>query len=342
MKVAIAGATGYSGLELIRLLHQHPQVKIHSLHRMQQGDAPLSELYPHLAHIYTDLFQPFDPEAIMAEADLLFFATPSGVTSQHAAPFIEADFPVIDLSGDFRLPKAVYEAWYHKPAAEPEHLEKAHYGLAENGGGSGATFISNPGCYATAALLALKPLAESQYSVNETVIIDAKSGLSGAGKNPTATSHFSRMNGNMQLYKPDAHQHIPEIEQQLQKWRRGFPAIQFQTSLIPVTRGIFATLYIKMGLDFSFKTFYSYYQQHYQQAPFVRVQPEGTLPELKQVIGSNFCDIGLVYNERTGWLTIVSVIDNLVKGAAGQAIQNMNRYFHFDEQAGLDFVPLYP
>ncbi|WP_239254929.1 N-acetyl-gamma-glutamyl-phosphate reductase [Listeria ilorinensis] len=342
MEVAIVGATGYSGLELIRLLHQHPYVSIHSLYRMHQDGTSLSDLYPHLENVYRGLFKPFDPAVIMAETDMIFFATPSGIAKLQAGPFIEADFPVIDLSGDFRLPKAVYEKWYRSTAAEPRYFEKAQYGLAENGNEIYSSLISNPGCYATAVLLALKPIAESQYTVNETVIVDAKSGLSGAGKTPTMTSHFSQMNENMQMYKPDAHQHIPEIEQQLQKWRPGFPRIQFQTSLIPVTRGIFATIYIKMPADFSIKAFYQYYQKQYQHARFVRVQPEGQLPELKQVVGSNYCDIGLVYNERTGWLTIVSVIDNLVKGAAGQAIQNMNRYFHFDEQAGLDVVPLYP
>lgn len=336
MKVSVVGASGYSGLELIRILHNHSEVDLISIHGRQRIGSFIGELYPHLASLPLKI-EAIDPEKIMENADLVFFATPSGISKEAAQPFITADFPVIDLSGDYRLPAADYQKWYGKTPAETG-LEKAHYGLAEFNPLQG-NLVANPGCYATAALLALAPLAQ-QGKLTAVPIIDAKSGLSGAGKTPSQTTHFSETNENVTMYKANQHQHIPEIMQQLKRWQPNCPMIQFTTSLIPVTRGIFLSAYVQLEEDPL--EIYQLYQEIYQDKPFVQLRAYGTLPNLKSVIGSNQTAIGLTYNEMTNVMTIVAVLDNLVKGAAGQAVQNMNLLAGFSETAGLDLIPVYP
>ncbi|MDR0922543.1 MAG: N-acetyl-gamma-glutamyl-phosphate reductase [Lactobacillales bacterium] len=341
MQLSIIGVTGYSGLELLRLLYNHPHVSISGLYGYSSTGRKISEIYPHLLGIIDTVVEPVNPEKIMKESDLVFFATPSGVAKEGAIPFIEANFPVIDLSGDFRLTQEDYEKWYKKAAAPQAYLEKAEYGLADFEQPQGK-LIANPGCYATATLLGLAPLVQKQLIENSSIIVDAKSGLSGAGKKLSENSHFSFISDNMLLYKQNEHQHIPEILQQLQKWDKNVPYLQFQTSLIPVKRGIFVTSYAKVKAGVSEQELFHAYLQVYADKRFVRIQPQGKLPSLKQVIGSNYCDIGLAFNEETGIVTVVSVIDNLVKGAAGQAIQNMNVLAGFESDAGLMQVPVFP
>ena len=202
--------------------------------------------------------------------------------------------------------------------------------------------IANPGCYATGTLLSLAPLVQQEIIECDSIIVDAKSGLSGAGKNLSESSHFVNSNENMTLYKMNSHQHIPEIMQQLKKWNESIPAIQFSTSLIPVTRGIFITTYARSKEKLTQEKVLNLFQTFYQEKPFVRVQDQDVYPNLHQIVGSNFCDIGVAYNEVTNIITVVTVLDNLVKGAAGQAVHNLNHLAGWPETTGLNLVPIYP
>lgn len=343
MKVSIVGVTGYSGLELVRLLRSHPEVHIQSIHSSSQTATDLTELYPHLKNICDLPLEPVCPEKIMRASDLVFFAAPAGIASVEALPFIEAGFPVIDLSGDFRLKEAgVYEQWYQKASAPLAIIEQAEYGLAEFRSNSKARLIANPGCYATAVLLALAPLAQAKLIQQNSIIVDAKSGLSGAGKKLSQTLHYTEAHDNMSLYKVNEHQHIPEVLQKLQEWDSGLTQLQFATSLIPVTRGILATVYARPASPVTAASLHELYRTTYADQPFVRVQSAGTLPALKQVIGSNYCDLGLTYHEPTQTIMVVAVIDNLVKGAAGQAVQNLNIMQGYPVEFGLEMSPIYP
>ncbi|MDU6524357.1 MAG: N-acetyl-gamma-glutamyl-phosphate reductase, partial [Enterococcus sp.] len=260
-----------------------------------------------------------------------------------ATAFVEADFPVIDLSGDFRLKAdGQYEKWYKNSSAPPDFLQTAHYGLADFYRKPTSKLIANPGCYATGTLVSLAPLVQKKIIEPTSIIVDAKSGLSGAGKNLSESSHFVNSNENMTLYKMNSHQHIPEIMQQLQKWNAEVPAIQFSTSLIPVTRGIFITSYARSSQKMTQEDVWHLYQDFYQEKYFVRIQEQESYPNLRQIIGSNFCDIGVAYNEVTNIITVVTVLDNLVKGAAGQAVQNLNHLAGWDEKTGLEMIPIYP
>ncbi|MDR0845908.1 MAG: N-acetyl-gamma-glutamyl-phosphate reductase [Lactobacillales bacterium] len=338
MKIAIVGITGYSGIELLRLLDTHPHVEINGLYAFSSAGNELSEHYPHLLGKYQNQIELFDADKIMKESDAVFFATPSGVSKDQSVPFIEADFPVIDLSGDLRLNEEDYKKWYGKDPAPQAILDKAQYSLADLDEVTGKA-VSNPGCFATATLLGLAPLVQKGLIKPDTITVDAKSGLSGAGKKLSETSHYSFINENMQMYRVDNHQHIPEILNKLQTWNKDVPYIHFQTSLIPVTRGIMVTTFAKC--DASTEQVEAAYNEVYKDAQFVRVQAPGVMPSIKQVVGSNFCDIGFSVNADTHTITVVSVIDNLVKGAAGQAIQNFNKMFGFNEADGLNGLPTF-
>lgn len=342
-KVAIIGISGYSGLELLRLLHGHSEVTVVGVYGTSTVGEKLTALFPKLQGYaeYAGLtIKQFDAAEIMATADLVFFATPAGIAVIHAADFIHAEFPVIDLSGDFRLQDpSQYEKWYARPASHAQLLAKADYVLADFDTPKTA-YISNPGCYATATLLSLAPLYKEALIQYDSVIVDAKSGLSGAGKKLTDSSHYVNANENVSMYKLNQHQHIPEIINKLMTWQEKTLPIQFSTSLIPVTRGIFVSTYAKLAADVSFEQVREAYEKTYRDSYFVTVCEEGHLPDLHHVVGTNVTAIGLGYNPLTNTLTVVTVIDNLVKGAAGQAIQNMNHFFNFDEKAGLDLLPI--
>lgn len=343
MKVSIIGVTGYSGIELVRILLQHPNVEISSIHSHSQNGKDIDEYLPHLNRLLTLPLEPIDSTKIMEQSDLVFFATPSGISKEIATTFVEADFPVIDLSGDFRLKTdGQYEKWYKNSSAPFEILQNAHYGLADFYAEPTSKLIANPGCYATGTLLSLAPLVQQDIIECDSIIVDAKSGLSGAGKNLSESSHFVNSNENMTLYKMNSHQHIPEIMQQLKKWNENIPAIQFSTSLIPVTRGIFITSYARSKEKLTQEKVLNLFQTFYQEKPFVRVQDQGVYPNLRQIVGSNFCDIGVAYNEVTNIITVVTVLDNLVKGAAGQAVHNLNHLAGWPETTGLNLVPIYP
>ena len=339
MKVSIVGITGYSGLELVRILNHHRKAELVSVYATKEIGTRLSDIYPYLQGICDLKIQAFDSQAIMNEADLVIFATPSGVAKELAQDFLAADFPVIDISGDHRLPAKTYEKWYKKAPAKQSELDKFTYGLAEFTAVKGKKFIANPGCYATAAELALLPLIKAGVVDLDSIIVDAKSGLTGAGKALSESSHFVNVHDNYVTYKLNRHQHIPEIVQELQLFDKDLQHLQFSTSLLPVNRGIMATCYVKLKKALAKAKIDQIYDACYADKAFVRMQED--LPELHNVIGSNFTDIGFAYNEVTNVLTVVSVIDNLIKGAAGQAIQNLNLMMGIDETEGLLTTPSY-
>ncbi len=339
MKVSIVGVTGYSGLELVKLLSQHPQVELVSIHATRDVGKTLSSIYPYLLGVCDLPISAVDSDVIMAKADLVFLATPSGVANQLSAPFVAAGFPVIDLSGDHRLPADTYAKWYHKTPAKQEVIDQFVYGLSEAGIPEGSRFIANPGCYATATELALLPLVKAGVVDSQHMVVDAKSGLTGAGKALTETSHFVNVHDNYVTYKLNHHQHIPEIVQLLANYDETIDSLQFSTSLLPINRGIMATVYVPLKAPLSDADLFDLYQSCYQDKPFVRIQTD--LPELHNVIGSNFCDIGFAYNPATNILTVIAVIDNLIKGAAGQAMQNLNLMFGLPEDLGFTKTPTY-
>ncbi|GGE76516.1 N-acetyl-gamma-glutamyl-phosphate reductase [Priestia taiwanensis] len=345
MNVAIIGPTGYVGIELLRLLYKHPHVNIHSIHSSSKVDTPLHEYFPHVHGMLSLQLEEIDVEKIAKACDVVFFATPSGIAKELALPFIDKGIRIIDLSGDFRLQEeGMYEQWYKNQPAPMSYVQQAVYGLSEWNKENirDANVLSNPGCYATAALLGLAPLLVHGVIEEDSIVIDAKSGVSGAGKSPTMMTHFPETNENIKIYRMNEHQHIPEIEQQLAKWNKNVAPITFSTHLLPVTRGIMATMYGKVKKEESIERLINLYKECYQDCSFVRIQEKGIYPSIKQVYGSNCCDIGIAYDERTSRVTIVSVIDNVMKGAAGQAVQNFNIMYGLDERTGLDFLPIFP
>ncbi|MBC7545522.1 MAG: N-acetyl-gamma-glutamyl-phosphate reductase [Candidatus Sericytochromatia bacterium] len=344
-RVAIIGATGYSGIELVRLLQSHPQVQLTYLSSESYTGQAISEVYPHLAGRIGHALDGLDPAAVAARADVVFLGLPAGKSSELVPAFLAAGLRVIDMGGDFRLVDgAVHEQWYKKPAP-PRHVQaEAVYGLSElwRDAVRQARFITNPGCYATSAILGLAPLLRHGLIDPASVIIDAKSGVSGAGRGVTLGVHFAEVNENFQAYKVNQHQHTPEIEQVLGQVAAQPLTVTFTTHLLPITRGILCTSYATLKAPVTAEALRTLYTGDYAGCPFVRTMPLGSFPATKQVQGSNYCDIGLAVDERTHRVTVISVIDNLVKGAAGQAIQNFNLMMGYGEGVGLDVSPLYP
>ncbi|WP_379137985.1 N-acetyl-gamma-glutamyl-phosphate reductase [Paenibacillus sp. sgz500958] len=344
LRAAIVGSTGYGGVELIRLLQSHPEVEITSVISSSSEGALIEEGFPHLTGILGKL-DGVNPAEMAKRADIVFTATPSGVSAKLVPQLLQEGLKVIDLSGDFRLKDgSEYEEWYKHPAPDPVYLEQAVYGLCEIYGerAAGAEFISNPGCYPTATLLGLIPAIEAGWIKPESIIVDAKSGVSGAGRGTSLTVHYAEINENFKAYKVNKHQHIPEIEQVLSDVSGDKVTITFTTHLVPMTRGIMATMYATMDGQYTEQDFVDLYCKYYTGRPYVRIRNAGIVPATKEVSGSNYCDIGFAADARTGRVTIVSVIDNIVKGAAGQAIQNLNLMMGWEETLGLGYTPVYP
>lgn len=345
VRVGIVGASGYSGLELIRLLKSHPFVEINMLISHSTGGMNIKEIAPHLADIYELLLENVDTAQIAKRVDCLFFATPAGVSQTLVPELAASGITMIDLSGDFRLKDgAVYEEWYQRPAATDDFLKQAVYGLPEffRNDIKETQFIANPGCYPTAALLGLLPALVEGVVDPDSIIIDAKSGVSGSGRSSSAKTHYCEVNENLSAYKLGSHQHVPEIEQVIQQVIEKKVTVSFSTHLIPMTRGLMCTMYAELNRKVTTAEMVQFYKTFYGSEPFVRISDTGFTPVTKQVYGSNYCDIGLFSDARTNKLTIVSVIDNVVKGAAGQAIQNMNLIYGWHETTGLEFSPIYP
>ncbi|WP_227394611.1 N-acetyl-gamma-glutamyl-phosphate reductase [Jeotgalibacillus aurantiacus] len=340
MKVGIIGATGYGGLELIRLLHRHTEISSIDLFTSSDAGTPFSHKYSHLLNIYDMPLHRIEIE-YLAKLDVLFTSTPSGVTSRLLPPIIGKGPRIIDLSGDYRLTADEYRDWYGKEPAPETALDKAVYGLTEwnRDAIKESKLIANPGCYPTAVLLSLLPAVKNGLIDSSQLIIDAKSGVSGAGNQPNQMTHFSETNESLSIYKVNRHQHIPEIERGLSAFAGGTRPITFSTHLVPMTRGILSAAYAPLADGVTEKQLQECYQDIYQNEAFVRLIPPGPKFGTNQVYGSNYCDLQLHVDQRTNRVTIVSVIDNLVKGAAGQAVQNMNVQFGIEESVGLDLVP---
>ncbi|UFU01457.1 N-acetyl-gamma-glutamyl-phosphate reductase [Radiobacillus kanasensis] len=329
----------------MRFINNHPYATLELVITHSQAGRKISDVYPHATDVWEMQMEELDVDVLKEKVDLVFFATPPGVSKDIAPGLMDQGVVCIDLSGDFRLESPeVYEKWYEKPAAAPSYLRKATYGLSEiyKEEIQHATYIANPGCYPTATLLGILPLVQHEWIDPKSIIIDAKSGVSGAGRSTSMMTHFAEMNDNLKAYKLGKHKHIPEIEQVLQKESGQSFVTTFSTHLIPMTRGIMATIYSDLMVDKSTDEMIEMYKAFYEDAPFVRIRSKGEYPATKEVYGSNYCDIGILADERTGKVTVVSVIDNLVKGASGQAIQNMNLLNNWDERTGLEFLPVYP
>lgn len=345
MKVAIIGATGYGGAELVRILRNHSHVSIHSIHASSLYGDLLADSYPHMQTLVDNRIEAVNIDKLVNEVDLVFTATPSGVARDLAPQFIEQGVKVIDISGDFRIKnREHYKEWYGMEAAEATLLNEAVYGLTEwlEEDISDARIIANPGCFPTGILLGLLPLVKADLVEENSIIVDAKTGVSGAGKGLSAATHFAETNDNFKIYKVNEHQHTPEIEQGLRQINSNIEAITFSPHLAPMTRGIMATMYMTAKQSTTKEEVLEVFQERYKNDFFVRVRPLGQFPTTKEVSGSNFCDIGVTYDERTNRITVVSVIDNLVKGASGQAVQNMNKLMGIDEKTGIDFMPVFP
>jgi len=345
IRVGIVGASGYGGAELIRLLSAHPHVKIAHLYSSSAEGEAIESVFPHVNQLGLPALSPIDAERMSRENDVVFLATPAGVSATLSPQLVELGGKVIDLSGDFRLaePK-LYQDWYKREPAPADWLDKAVYGLTEwnRERVAGARLLANPGCYPTAALLALIPLAKSGWADPRSWIVDAKSGVSGAGRGVSLGVHFGEINESIHAYKVAKHQHTPEIEQELFRQSGTEALVQFTPHLVPMTRGILVTAYAQLNQPVSQAQVQELYESTYAGEPFVRVRPAGSHPRTKEVYGSNYCDIAVHVDERTQKVVLLSVIDNMVKGAAGQAVHNMNVMFGLPETAGLPLVPVFP
>ncbi|MDC3414378.1 N-acetyl-gamma-glutamyl-phosphate reductase [Terrihalobacillus insolitus] len=345
MKVAIVGGTGYGSIELIRLLQMHPHVEVSAIVSHSQSESALADIYPHVTGVLNYTLESMDIAKIKESIDLVFFATPSGISMKYAPEFIENGVKCIDLSGDFRLKNLdEYEQWYKGSPAPKTFVESAVYGLSEfyENQIKSASLIANPGCYPTATLLAILPILKLGIIDPNTIVIDGKTGASGAGRGLSLSTHYTELNDNVRAYKIGEHQHTPEMEQTIYTETNQRTKVTFSTHLLPMTRGIMCTIYATLNEPLSTADVLQQYREFYQNQPFVRVRSEGNLPTTKEVYGSNFCDIGVHADDRTGRVTIVSVIDNLVKGASGQAIQNMNIMNGWNQTTGLMQLPVYP
>lgn len=337
IRAGVVGASGYSGLEAIKLLLGHPGVKLTYV-AAQSTEGPLAEIWPELQGKTTLYCQKYKAQEALSKCDVIFLAVPHTSSLAITPALIKGGLAVIDISGDYRLKTAgTYEKWYGHKHTDPKNLKKAIYGLPElyRAKIKGAKLLANPGCYPTAALLGLLPAVTAYAQEITSIIIDAKSGVSGAGKKVTESLMFCGVHENFKAYKVFNHQHSPEIESYLSKAAGKNIAATFIAHLLPVNRGILETIYIQLDKKVSLTKVHDLYSKFYKNEPFVRVRKPGTQPELKDVVHTNFCDLGLAVNDTGKLIVVTSAIDNLVKGAAGQAVQNMNIMFNFEETAGL-------
>jgi len=345
LRIAIVGSSGYTGGELYRILLQHTRAAVTAVTSEKSAGKPIASIFPHLRGL-TDLHcEPLDPESIAKKADIVFLALPHVAAQEAAYRFHHLGKKVIDLSADYRIADpSVYEKWYEHRHQYPELLKSAVYGLPELHREQirRANLIANPGCYPTSAILGIAPLLSNGLIDQKTIVIDSKSGVSGAGRSPALPYHFPEANEGLMAYKIGSHRHTPEIEQELSLLGGGPITVSFTPHLIPMNRGILTTIYAGLVQDRSSADILELYGRFYNGHPFVRLHPLGEFPNVRNVRGSNFCDIGLYVDPRTGRAIIVSAIDNLVKGASGQAVQNMNLIAGFEETEGLKFAGLFP
>ncbi|MBF0164140.1 MAG: N-acetyl-gamma-glutamyl-phosphate reductase [Magnetococcales bacterium] len=344
--VGIFGASGYTGGELVRLLARHPKARIAFVTSERHAGRPLAEVFPHLGALPDLVCRPLTDFKSSTDCDVAFCALPH-LTSMDAVPeLLQRGTRVVDLSADFRLrDEDIFHTWYGEAHRAPQLLPEAVYGLPEVTGREAiqhARLIANPGCYPTSILLALAPLFKEKAIETESVILDSKSGVSGAGRSAKQDSLYAEVAEGFRAYKTIGHRHTPEIEQELGRVAGTTLKVRFSPHLIPQSRGILSTCYVRPRLPLTQLEWRDLLATHYQDEPFVEVLPVGQHPTTLQVRGSNHCVLGVALDERTGWLVVMSVIDNLVKGASGQAVQNMNLMMGVEETAGLEQLPLYP
>lgn len=345
-KVTVVGGSGYTGLELLRLLFLHPGVEVIRVTSRQHEGKPVHRIFPSLGCRDLTFVTPNIKE-IIKDSEVVFTAVPHQKAMELIPEIIEqSKCKVIDLSADFRIREAnKYEFWYKVSHQAPWLLDEAVYGLPEIHGQEikQARLVGNPGCYPTSIILGIAPLLKEKLIKTDLIIADSKSGVSGAGRTLNFGSLFCEAGEGFRAYKVGGgHRHIPEIEQELSLIARKPIRLTFTPHLVPMARGILSTIYTKPVKKISFRSLERLYQEFYREAPFVRVCEEGEWPNTLQVRGSNFCQIGWSLDSRTGQLIVLSAIDNLVKGASGQAIQNMNILFDWDQTLGLTQLPLYP
>lgn len=345
IKVAICGGSGYTGSELLRILSGHPEVEVMAVTSEKSAGRKVTDLFPHL-HKYSHLiYEPLDKERILDKADIFFMALPHGASQEAVDYFFRKDKKVIDLSADYRLSEpAIYEEWYKTAHNYENTLKHAVYGLPElhREEIKRSNLVANPGCYPTSAILGLYPAIKEEIVDIEGIIVDSKSGISGAGRKAEIGFSYCEVNEGFKAYGIAVHRHTPEIEQELSRIAGKKIVINFTPHLVPMDRGIISTIYGKMIKKLETSEIISIYKKYYDTEPFVKILDEGVYPNAKNVRGSNYCEIGLKVNKRTNTLIIVSAIDNLVKGASGQAVQNMNLVMGLKESTALESPALFP
>ena len=344
IKASILGATGYAGVELVRLLTGHKDIQIMHLVSQTYVGKKLAQVYPNFTNVLDIELEGLDVDTIAKDSDVVFTALPHGASKEIIPQLIEKGLKVIDFSGDYRYKdKAVYEKWYGEPHSSPELLEKSVYGLCELHRDEIAktNLVGNPGCYTTCSILALAPLLKKQLIDVKNIIIDAKSGVTGAGRAVSLDLHFCECTENMKAYKIATHRHTSEIEQELSLVAGTEIILSFTPHLIPIKRGILATCYANLNGSYTAKEIIDMFKKYYKDEYFVRIYDEGSLPETNHVAGSNFVDIGIAVDERLNRVVVVSCLDNIIKGAAGQAVQNLNIMFGLPENTGIDMPAFY-
>ena len=351
IKVGIIGSTGYAGAELVRILTNHKEAQIVWYGSRSYIDKKYYEVYRNMFQIVEDICKDDNLAELCEQVDVIFTSTPQGYLASVLNDEILSKVKVVDLSADFRIKDVdVYEKWYKIEHKSPQYIEEAVYGLCEINRGKineNTRLVANPGCYTTCSILTAYPMVKEGLIDVNTLIVDAKSGTSGAGRSAKMDNLFCEVNENMKAYGVASHRHTPEIEEQLGYAGDCSVTINFTPHLVPMNRGILATEYatLKRKTDGSLPTYdeiKAVYDKYYKDEKFVRVLDKGVCPETKWVEGSNYVDINFVIDERTGRIIMMGAIDNLVKGAAGQAVQNMNLLFGLDEAEGLNLVPCFP
>lgn len=341
-KIGIIGATGYTGSELVRILSGHPEIEITTITSESHAGERFSDVHSFFdgrVNFTLSSMEDIKPE----ELDLVFLALPHGVSMDFVKKYQDAPFKIIDLSGDFRLShETVYETWYNKKHIHPEGFKQAVFGSPElfSEQIKSAQLVANPGCYPTSAILAMAPLLSAKLIETKPIIVDSKSGVTGAGVKPKGTTHFSNVHDNFKAYGLKNHRHTIEIEEIADTIATKKTTIQFTPHLLPVDRGILTTVYARPIAPVSENFLKAHYEDFYKNAPFVHLT--NTPPSIKDVRATNYCNIYVTYDSRTELIVVVSVIDNLVKGAAGQAVQNMNILFGWEETTGLKHMPIHP
>ena len=345
IKVGIIGATGYAGGELVRILSGHKDAEIKWYGSRSYIDRKYADVYRNMFQIVDAVCMDDNMEELASQVDVIFTATPQGLCASLVNEEILSKTKIIDLSADFRLKDVkVYEEWYKIEHKAPRFLEEAVYGLCEVNREivRNARLVANPGCYTTCSILTAYPLAKEGLIDMSTLIIDAKSGTSGAGRGAKVLNLFCEVNENIKAYGVASHRHTPEIEEQLGYAAGEQVTLSFTPHLVPMNRGILATEYAKLTKDVSWEDVKAVYDKYYGDEKFIRVLDKDVCPETKWVEGSNYVDIGFKIDPRTNRIIMMGAIDNLVKGAAGQAVQNMNLMFGLEESEGLELVPMFP